>query len=103
MKKMFNIFCDEGGTMAGSTQVHELSRRVQQPQLQYTVKALELRSDLHGITYSEADNHITATVSKISEYQLYRKVSSIQASGGSSGGNTGGGGPRKGGRNSGSI
>ena len=65
MKKMFNIFCDEGGTMAGSTQVHELSRRVQQPQLQYTVKDLEVRSDLDGITYSDVANQLTASVSKI--------------------------------------
>ena len=39
--KTFNIFRDEWGPMANSTQVCELFRRVQNPQLQDTVKALE--------------------------------------------------------------
>ena len=54
--------------MADSTQVRELFSRVQHPQLQDTVKALEVRADLYGITYSEAANLLTATVSKIPEY-----------------------------------
>ena len=56
--------------MADSTQVHELFRRVQHPQLQYTVKDIEVRADLDGITYSEAANHLIATVSKMPDYQL---------------------------------
>ena len=52
MQKMFNIFLDKGGPMANSTQVCELFRRVQNPQLQDKFKALEVRSDLHSITYS---------------------------------------------------
>ena len=51
MKKMFNIFRNEGETMADSTQVRELFRRVEQNQLQDTVKDLEVRADLYGITY----------------------------------------------------
>ena len=71
MQKMFNIFCDEGEQMADSTQVRELFRRVQHQQLQDTVKALEVKDELDGITYSEASNHLTASVSNIPEYQFY--------------------------------
>ena len=62
---MFNIFRDEEEPMAESTQVRELFRRVQQPQLQDTVTDLEFRADLDGIKYSEADDHLTAAVSKM--------------------------------------
>ena len=89
--------------MSDRTQVRELFVRVQHPQLQDTVKAFEVRSELDSITYSEADNHLTAAVSNMVEYQLSQKVSGIQASGGNSGGNSGGGSPHKGGPNSGSI
>ena len=101
---MFNIFRDEEEPMTDSTQVCELFSRVQHPQFQDTVKALEVRAEIYGITYSEADNHLTASISKMSEYQLSLKVSGVQSSGDNSGGNKGGGsGPCKGGRNSGSI
>ena len=85
--------------MADSTQVSELFRRVQHPQLQYMVKALEVRADLDVIKYSEATNHLTAAVSNIPEYQFSQKVAGVQASRS----NSGGGGPRNYGHNSGSI
>ena len=101
MQKMFNFFRDEEGPMDNIKQVRELFRRVQHPQLQDTVKALEVRADLDGIAYSEAKNHLTSAVSKIPEYQFSQKVSVVKSSGGNSGGNKGGGGgPRKGGHNS---
>ena len=53
MQTIFNVFYDEEEPMDDSTQVRELFRRVQHPQLQGTVKSLELRADLDGITYSE--------------------------------------------------
>ena len=89
--------------MSKIMQVHKLFRRFQQPQLQDTVKALEVRAEFDGIKYSEAANHITADVFKIPEYKLSQKVLGIQSSGGNSGGNSGSGGQRKGGRKSGSI
>ena len=82
--------------MADSTHVCELFKRFQHQQLQDTFKVLEVRADLDGITYSEADNHLTAAVSKMNEYQFPPKVVVIQASVF----NSGGGVPRKGGRNS---
>ena len=81
---MFNIFCDKKEHIDESTLVCELFRKDQHPKLQHKVKALEVISDLDGITYSEADNHLTADVSKIPEYQFSRKVSGIHASGGKS-------------------
>ena len=65
MQKILNIFRDKGEQMANITQVRKLFRRVQHPQLQDTFKALEVRSDLYGITYSEEANHLTAAVSNI--------------------------------------
>ena len=95
MQKMFDIFRDKGKMMADSTQVRELLRRVQHPQIQDTVKALEVKSDLDVIKYSEEASHLTTSVSKMLEYQVSWKISRIQASGGNSGGNSGGDGPRK--------
>ena len=66
MQKIFNLLFDEGGYMSDSTQVCKLFRRVQHPQLQDTVKALEVIADLEGIPYSEADNYLTAAFSKTS-------------------------------------
>ena len=54
--------------MSDSTQVRKLFRRVQHPQLQDTVKALEFRSYLDGIKYSEAANHLITAVSNMNEY-----------------------------------
>ena len=51
MQKIFTIFCNEEEPMADSTQVRELFRKVQDPQLQDTVKSLEVRAYLDGITY----------------------------------------------------
>ena len=59
---MFNIFCDKKEHMGESTLVCELFRKDQHPQLQHKVKALEVISDLDGITYLEAANHFTYDV-----------------------------------------
>ena len=103
MQKTFNIFREEGEPMADSTQINERFSRFHQPQLSDIVKALEVRADLDGITYSEAANHLTAAVSKMPEYQLSQNISGVHSSGGKSGGNSGDGGPHKGGRSIGSI
>ena len=89
--------------MANSTQVRELFGRIQHPQLQDMVKAIEVIFVLKCITYSEADNQITSAVYKIPKYQFSQKNSNIQASGDNSGDNGGGGSPRKCSCNSSSI
>ena len=90
--------------MADSTHIRGLFRRVQHPQLQDTVKGLEVRDDLDRITYPKADNQLTAAVSNMPEYQLSQNVSGVHSSGGNSGVTKGGrGGPPKGGHKRGSI
>ena len=51
--------------MANIMQIRELFRRVQHPQLQNMAKALEVRTDLDGITQSDSVNHLTAAISKM--------------------------------------
>ena len=75
--------------MADITQVREIFRMVQHPQLQDTFKALEVRADLDVITYSYSDNHLTSSVSKMPEYQFPLNVYGIQDSIGNSGRNSG--------------
>ena len=74
---MFNIFKEECEQLTENAKVRELFKRVQHTQLQDTVKAVRVRYDLDGITYTEASNHLTAAVSKLPEFQLARRVSMV--------------------------
>ena len=74
MQKMFNIYKEEGEEFTENAKLHELFKRVQHPQLQDTVKALKVRFEMEGITYTQAANHLTAAVSELPEYHLTRKV-----------------------------
>ena len=78
MQKMFNIFQEEGEELTENAKVRELLKRVQNNQLQDTVKALRVRFDLDGISYTEAANHLTSAVSELPEYLLARCVSSLK-------------------------
>ena len=49
---MFNIYEEEGEEFTESAKLHELFKRVQQAQVQDTVKALKVRFDMEGITYT---------------------------------------------------
>ena len=60
MQKMFNIYEEEGEEFTENAKLRELFKRVQHPQLQDTVKALKVRFDMEGITYTQAANHLTA-------------------------------------------
>ena len=77
MRKMFNIFKEEGEQLTENAKVRELFKCVQPTQLQDTVKALRVRYDLDGITYTEAANHLTAAVSELPEFQLAQRVSAV--------------------------
>ena len=70
MQKMFNISKEEGEQLTENAKVRDLFKHVQHTQLQDTVKALRVRYDLDGITYTEAANHLTTAVSKLPEFQL---------------------------------
>ena len=90
MQKMFNIYEEEGEEFTENAKLRELFKWVQHPQLQDTVKALKVRFDMEGITYTQAANHLTAAVSELPEYHLTHKVSAsssgtprIQGGGGS--------------------
>ena len=78
MQKMFNIFQEEGEELTENAKVRELLKRVQNNQLQDTVKALRVRFDIDGISYTEAANHLTSAVSELSEYLLTRRVYSLK-------------------------
>ena len=77
MQKMFNIFKEEGEQLTENAKVRELFKRVQHMQLQDTVKALCVRYDLDGLTYTKAANHLTAVettvTSRSSEPQGLRR------------------------------
>ena len=77
MQKMFNIFKEEGEQLTENAKVRELFKRVQHTQLQDTIKALRVRYDIDGITYTEAANHLTAAVSELPEFQLAQRVSAV--------------------------
>ena len=78
MQKMFNIFQEEGEELTENAKVPELLKRVQNNQLQDTVKALRVRFDLDGISYTELANHLTSAVSALPEYLLARHISSLK-------------------------
>ena len=79
MQKMFNIYEEEGEEFTENAKLCELFKQVQHPQLQDTVKALKVRFDMEGITYTQAANHLTATVSELPEYHLTCKVSALSS------------------------
>ena len=53
--------------------LHELFRKVQHPQLQDMVKAIEVRDDLDGITYSETANHLTSAFLQDARISIFPK------------------------------
>ena len=76
---MFNIYEEEGEEFTENAKLRELFMWVQHPQLQDTVKALNVRFDMEGITYTQVANHLTAAVSELPEYHLTCKVSALSS------------------------
>ena len=74
MQKMFNIFQEEGEELLENAKLQELFKWVKHLQLQDTVKALKVRFDIEGLTYTQAVNHLLAAVSELAKYQMARKV-----------------------------
>ena len=75
---MFNIYKEEGEEMTENAKLRELFKRTKHPQLIESVKALEVRYDMDGLTYTQAANHLTAAVSKLPDYQMARHVSNVK-------------------------
>ena len=71
MQKMFNIYKEEGEEMTKNTKLRELFKRTKPPQLVESVMALKVRYDMDGLTYTQAANHLTATVSKLPDYKWH--------------------------------
>ena len=78
MQKMFNIYKEEGEEMTENAKLCELFKHTKHPQLVESVKALEVRYDMDGLTYTQAANHVTAAVSKLPDYQMARRVSNVK-------------------------
>ena len=77
MQKMFNIFQEEGEELLENAKLRELFKWVQHLQLQDTVKALKVRFDIEGLTYTQAPNHLSAAMSELAKYQMACKVSAV--------------------------
>ena len=67
--------------MTENAKLRELFRCTKHPQLTESVKALDVRFDMDGLTYTQAANHFTAAVSKLPDYQMARRVSNIKTAG----------------------
>ena len=65
MQKIFNIYEEEGEEFTENGKLCELFKTVQHSQLQDTIKALKVRFDMEGLTYTEAANPLTAAVSEL--------------------------------------
>ena len=78
MQKMFHNFQEEGEELTENAKVRESLKRVQNNQLQDTVKALRVRFDIDGISFTEAANHLKSAVSELPEYLLACRVSSLK-------------------------
>ena len=64
--------------MTENAKLRELFKCTKHTQLVEYVKALEVRYDMDGLTYTQAANHLTAAVSKIPDYQMARRVSNMK-------------------------
>ena len=79
---MFNIYKEEGEEMTENAKLRELFKCTKHPQLVESVKALEVRYDMDGLTYTQAVNHLTAAVSKLPDYRMARRVSNVKTGSG---------------------
>ena len=68
--------------MTENVKLQELFKCTKHTQLTRSVKALEVRYDMDGLTYTQAANHLTAAVSKLPDYQMAHCVSNIKTAGG---------------------
>ena len=83
MQRMFNIYEEEQEEFSENAKIRELFKWVQDPQLQDTIKALKVRFDMEGLTYTQAANHLTTAVSKLPEFHTTRRVAAARIRGGS--------------------
>ena len=83
MQHMFKIYEEEQEEFSENAKIRDFFKQVQHPQLQDTVKALKVRFDMEGLTYTQAANHLTVAVSKLPEFHTTRRVAAARICGGS--------------------
>ena len=81
MQKLLIIYKEEGKEMAENAKLWELFKCTKHMQLVESVKALEVCYDMDSLTYTQAANHLTAAVSKLSDYQMACRVSNVKTGG----------------------
>ena len=79
---MFNIYKEEGEGMTENVKLRELFKHTKHLRLIESVKALEARYDMDGLTYTQAANYLTVAVSKLPDYQMARPVSNVKTGSG---------------------
>ena len=67
--------------MTENTKLRELFKHTKHTQLTESVKALEVRYNMDGLTYAQAANHLTTAASKLPDYRMVRRVSNIKTAG----------------------
>ena len=84
MQKMFNIYKEESEEMMENAKLRELFKCTKHTQRTESVKALEVRYGMDGLTYTQAANHLTVAISKLPDYQMAHCVSKVKTAGGGS-------------------
>ena len=81
MQKMFNIYKEEGEEMMENAKLWELFKHMKHTQLTESVKALEVRYVIDGLTYTQAANHLTVAISnyQITKWHTASSMSELQA------------------------
>ena len=64
MQRMFNINEEKQEEFSENAKIRELLKQVQRPQLQHTIKALNVHFNMEGQTYTQAASPLTAAISK---------------------------------------
>ncbi len=105
LQRMFTIFEEENEPLTERAKVDELLTKVQHTALGAAVAQLRYQLNTVGITFTVAANHLNSEISQTPDYQMSRKISSINTPGrGGRGGRSGsgrtgrGGGRGRGGR-----
>jgi hypothetical protein len=65
LQRMFNIFEEENEEVSEQANVCMLLKKVEHPQLQDAVGALQVCAAIEGISFTECANHLSAQVSEL--------------------------------------
>ena len=74
---MFTIFEEENEPLSECAKVDELLTKVQHTALAAAIAQLCFQLNTEGITFTVAANHLNSAVSQTQDYQIVRKIQSI--------------------------